>query len=85
MIFIGNTKSRLCVGCSLFFILMSWLILEGRTEPDDELNMALGLTVIPASLLIYFFAWAMYKYKIGRIIVTISAVSLVLLILVLFL
>lgn len=85
MIFIGNTKSRLCVGCSLFFILMSWLVLEGRIESDDELNMVLGLAVIPVSLFIYFFAWTMYKYAMGRIIVTISAVGLVLLILFLFL
>ena len=80
MVWIGNTKSRLCVGCSLFFVLIGGSLLQDRIEP----NVA-PLIVFPAGLLIYFLSWIIYKYTIGRIVVMLSAISLILLILVMFL
>ena len=77
---IFNTKSRLCIGCSLFFILMGGVFLHDQIEPDIA-----PLIVIPAGLLIYFLSWKIYKFKLGKIVVAISAIGLGLLILAIFL
>lgn len=79
-----NSKARLCIGCSLFYVVIGWSILHDRIE-SDAVNMAFELVVIPTSLLIYFVAWKIYKFKVGKLIVLFSALSLVLLILAVFL
>ena len=77
---LGNTKSRLCIGCSLFFILIGGVLLQDKIDP----NVA-PLIVIPAGLLIYFLSWKIYKFKAGKIVVVISTLGLGLLILTAFL
>lgn len=75
-----NAKARLCIGCSLFYILIGGILLQDRIDPDVA-----PLIAFPAGLLIYFLSWIIYKYTIGRMVVMLSAGSLILLILAIFL
>lgn len=75
-----RTKANLCIGCSLFYLLIGDLILQDRMDPKLA-----PFVVFPAGLLIYFLAWKIYKYTVGKTLVILSAISLIVLILALFL
>ena len=70
----------LFIGCSLFYVFIGGIFLQDKIEPDVA-----PLIVFPAGVLIYFLSWIIFKYTIGRIIVTISAIGLIFIILAIFL